>query len=60
MIGKIVVENLLTVYTELYYRVVFCGKLTHKLTENLTHATEKCYRKDSNTTRKNDTNINSL
>lgn len=26
MIGKIFAENLLTVYTELYYRIVFCGK----------------------------------
>jgi S-adenosylmethionine hydrolase len=26
MVGKIVAENLLTTYTELYYRVVFCGK----------------------------------
>nr|DAP96027.1 MAG TPA: hypothetical protein [Caudoviricetes sp.] len=28
--GKIVTENLLTIYTELYYRIVFCGKSTRK------------------------------
>nr|DAF70913.1 MAG TPA: hypothetical protein [Caudoviricetes sp.] len=34
MVGKIVAENLLTTYTELYYRVIFCGKILHKLTDN--------------------------
>lgn len=30
MVGKIVTENLLTTYTELYYRIVFCGKSMRK------------------------------
>lgn len=34
MIGKIVAENLLTAYTELYYRVIFCGKSTRKFCVN--------------------------
>lgn len=41
MIGKIVAENLLTFYTELYYRVVFCGKSTHKCCANTAQARGK-------------------
>nr|DAU74198.1 MAG TPA: hypothetical protein [Caudoviricetes sp.] len=67
MVRKIVTENLLTAYTELYYHVIFCGKSTRKRCANTTHAhgkstraTEKCYLIDGNMPRKNDTNTNSL
>ena len=46
-------ENLLTAYAELYYRVVFYEK-------NSVRIAEKYYLTDSNTLRKNDTDTNSL
>ena len=58
MVGKIVTENLLTAYTELYYRVVFCGKSTRKRCANQRASVAEILRKlteNQHVPRKNDT-----